>query len=560
MFRSVSWLSITALALGQLLAQPTLVLKNGRIWTGVPEHPWASAVAITGRTITAVGGGDVARSAGPKTRVIDLGGKFAMPGFNDAHVHLLSGARGLKEVDLTGACTLEDMQKRLREYAERHPQNEWITGSGWEYFCFPEGRLAHKEDLDAVVKDKPVFIRAYDGHAGWANSRALRIGEVGRTTFTGFGEVERDALTGEPTGYLKEAAMTMVTRHIPKPAHEASLSAIQDGFRLASSLGITSLQNASGDAETVGLFDEVRRRGKQTARVSFAISVNKKDAPLNDYAALKRQYSDDMISVLGIKLMLDGVIEGHTAAMLEPYADQPSTSGDTNWSADDYNEMCVRADRLGLQVWTHAIGDRAVRLALDGFETAVRRNGLRFHQTRKDRRFRIEHIETIHPADIPRFAEIGVLAGMQPIHADPGTVEVWSKAVGTRRLPHAFAWRTLERAGARVTFGSDWPASISFNPIRGIHNAVNRRTIDGKPDSGWIPTERVSLDMALRAYTAAGAIASFEEAQKGRLAPGMLADVVILSQDLFKISPMKIHATYVVTTVFNGRVVYDRVR
>ena len=554
MIRWLLCLSVAAVA----FAQPGLIFKNGRVWTGAPRQPWASAVAMTGSRITAVGGSEVMRLAGPKTRVIDLDGKFAMPGFNDSHVHLLAGARGLKEVDLTGACTVEEMQKRIRDYAESHPQRDWITGSGWEYGCFPEGQRARKEDLDAAVRDRPAFIRAYDGHAAWANSRALRIGEVGRSNFTGFGEVERDALTGEPTGYLKEGAMSLVSRHIPKPTREANLAALEEGYKLAASLGVTSMQNASGDAETVALYDEARKRGKQTARVSFAISVGNKDAPLNDYAALKRQYSDDTLRVVGIKMMLDGVIEGHTAAMLANYADRPSTNGEPNWTAEDYNDMCVRADRLGLQIYTHAIGDRAVRMALDGFELAVKRNGLRFHQTHKDRRFRIEHIEVVHPADIPRFTQIGVLAVMQPIHADPGTVDVWSKAVGLKRLPQAFAWRSLERAGARVTFGSDWPACISFDPMRGIHNAVNRRTIDGKPENGWIPTERVSLEMALRAYTAAGALASFEEAQKGRLAPGMLADMIVLSQDPFKIDPMKLHETRVLTTVFDGRIVYRR--
>ena len=554
MMRWLLCLSVAAVA----FAQPSLIFKNGRVWTGVPQQPWAAAVAINGQRISAVGGMEIVRLAGPKTRVIDLGGKFAMPGFNDAHVHFLGGARGLNEVNLTGACTVEEMQKRIRDYAESHPQLDWITGSGWEYGCFAEGRLARKEDLDTAVKDRPAFIRAYDGHAGWANSRALRIGEVGRSNYTGFGEVERDAVTGEPTGYLKEGAMSLVSRYVPKPSREASLTALEEGYKLAASLGVTSLQNASGDAEAVALYDESRKRGKQTARVSFAISVSNKDAPLNDYAALKRQYSDDTLRVVGIKMMLDGVIEGYTAAMLAPYADRPSTSGEPNWTADDYNDMCVRADRLGLQIYTHAMGDRAVRMALDGFEMAVRRNGLRFHQTHQDRRFRVEHIEVVHPADIPRFAEIGVLAVMQPIHADPGTVDVWSKAVGPKRLSHAFAWRTLERAGARVTFGSDWPACISFHPMRGIHNAVNRRTIEGKPENGWIPTERVSLEMALRAYTAAGAVASFEEAQKGRLAPGMLADLIVLSQDPFKIDPMKLHEIRVMTTIFDGRIVYRR--
>ncbi len=554
MFRWIWILSLVGTAVGQ----PTLIVKNGRVWTGSPQRPWVSAVAVTGKTITAIGGDEVARAAGPKTRVIDVGGKFVMPGFNDAHLHLLEGARGLREVDLTGACTMEEMQRRIREYAERNPQAEWILGTGWQYTCFADDRRARKEDLDAAVRDRPAFLRAYDGHAGWANSRALRIGEVGRADFSGFGEVERDALTGEPTGYLKEKAMSLVERHIPEPTREAKLRALEEGFRLATSLGITSMQMAGGSREELELFDELRRKGKQTARVSYAISVERRDAPLNDYAALRRQYSDAMLRVSGIKIMLDGVIEGYTAAMLQPYSGRGNQRGETKWTVEDFNEMCVRADRLGLQIATHAIGDRAVRMALDAYEIAVRRNGLRFHQTRTDRRFRIEHIETVSATDVPRFAQIGVIASMQPIHADPDTVEVWARAVGPSRLPRAFAWRELQRAEARVTFGSDWPACISFDPMRGLHSAVNRRTVDGRPEGGWVANQALTVEAALQAYTGAGAVASYEESEKGKLLPGMWADLVVLSQDPFRIEPMKLHETRVLTTIFDGRVVYSR--
>ncbi len=554
MFRWIWILSLVGAAVGQ----PTLIVKNGRVWTGSPQRPWVSAVAVTGKTITAIGGDELARAAGPKTRVIDAGGKFVMPGFNDAHLHLLEGARGLREVDLTGACTMDEMQRRIREYAERNPQAEWILGTGWQYTCFADDRRARKEDLDAAVRDRPAFLRAYDGHAGWANSRALRLAEVGRADFRGFGEVERDALTGEPTGYLKENAMSLVERHIPEPTRQAKLRTLEEGFRLATSLGITSMQIAGGSQEELELFDELRRKGKQTARVSYAISVERREAPLNDYAALRRQYSDAMLRVSGIKIMLDGVIEGYTAAMLQPYAGRGNQRGETKWTVEDFNEMCVRADRLGLQIATHAIGDRAVRVALDGYENAVRRNGLRFHQTRTDRRFRIEHIETVSALDVPRFGQIGVIASMQPIHADPDTVDVWARAVGPSRLPRAFAWRELQRAGARVTFGSDWPACISFDPIRGLHSAVNRRTVDGRPEGGWVANQALTVEAALQAYTGAGAVASYEESEKGKLLPGMWADLVVLSQDPFRVDPMKLHETRVLTTVFDGRVVYSR--
>lgn len=538
--------------------KPTLILRHGRLWTANPQQPWAEAVAITGKRITAIGSDAViSKLAGPRTQVIDLEGRLAIPGFNDAHIHFLGGARGLRQIDLTGACTLEEMQKRIREFADKHPQAEWITGSGWEYYCFPAGRVARKEDLDAAVKDKAVFISSYDGHSGWANSKALRIGEVARAEFKGFGEVEKDPLTGEPTGYLKEGATGLVRRHIPRPTRAQDLADLETGLKLAASLGITSLQNASGSPDELSLYEELLQQGKLTARVGMVMSVGRKDAPLTDFAQIERKYfQHDMLRVPGIKLMLDGVIESHTAALLEPYSDDPNLTGEPNWTADDFNDVVLRADRLGLQIWTHAIGDRAVRMALDAYENATRRNAGRYHLVRKDRRYRVEHIETIHPTDLPRFAKLGVLPVMQPIHADPGTVEVWSKAVGPERLKLAFAWRAFERAGARLVFSSDWPACISVNPIRGIHNAVNRRTIDGKPAGGWTPEHRVSLESALRAYTTMAALASFEEASKGRLAPGYLADLAVLSQDLFKIDPVKIHETKVVTTIFDGRVIY----
>lgn len=549
-----------ALAVTLLAASPDLVLKNGRLWTGNAAQPWAQAIAITGDRITALGpDAQIAKLAGPATKVVDLGGKFAMPGFNDAHIHFLGGSLGLREVDLTGACTIDEMQRRIRDYAEKNPDLEWITGSGWEYYCFPSNRIARKEDLDLAVKDRPAFIRAYDGHSAWANSKALRVAEIARDTqFAGFGEIDRDAKTGEATGYLKEGAMSLVSRHVPKATQSDKRNALERGFRLLSQLGITSIQNASGSVEDLALYQEMIDKGKANARVSLVLSVRDKGAPFSEWAVLHKQYENNRrLRMTGVKFLLDGVVESHTAAMLAPYSDGSETSGTLSWNVDDYKEAVARADRLGLQIYTHAIGDRAVRTALDAYQHAIERNGPRFHLNRRDRRFRVEHIETVSTQDIPRFAALNVMAVMQPIHADPATVEVWSKAVGPERLKRAFPWRTLERAGARVVFSSDWPACISLDPIRGIHNAVNRRTIDGKPDGGWTPEQRVSLDTALRAYTSSGAAASFEESSKGTLEAGKLADLIVLSQDPFKIDPMRLHEMRVVTTVFNGRVVFS---
>jgi len=542
-----------------LSAQTTLLLRNGRVWTGSAKQPWAEAVAVQGGAITHVGtSAELARLAGPRTRTIDLQGRFVMPGFNDAHIHFLSGALGLREVDLTGACTIEEMQRRVREYADRNPDLEWITGSGWQYNCFPANRTARKEDLDLAVKDKPAVLRAYDGHSVWANSRALRIAEVTRDTpFAGFGEIVKDAVTNEPTGFLKESAAALVTRHVPKPTQANKLAALERGFRLLAELGITSIQNASGNAEELALYEDLLKQNKFTARVSLVMSAANKDAPFADWAALRKRYSTGLLRVLGVKFMLDGVIESHTAAMLKPYADAPDSNGPLNWTPEEYQEAVARADRLGLQVYTHAIGDRAVRTALDAYDFATRRNGPRFHLNQRDRRFRIEHIETISPADVPRFAALNTLAVMQPIHADPGTIDVWTKAIGPERAKLGFPWRTLEKAGARLVFSSDWPAAISLDPIRGLHNAVNRRTMEGQPEGGWLPEQRVSVETALSAYTRGGALASFEENTKGIIEPGKAADLVVLSQDVTKADPRFLHTTRVLLTVFNGRVVYE---
>jgi hypothetical protein len=462
---------------------------------------------------------------------------------------------GLFQVDLVGTRSLSDVQKRVAEFAGTHPEERWITGAGWEYSIFPGKRLPTRADLDAVVRDRPVFLRAYDGHTGWANSKALELARVtGASKYQGYGELVLDAGTGEPSGVLKESAQELVRRVIPVPSEEKKLEALRQGFRLAASLGITSFQNASGNPEELSLYEKLRERGELTARVSIAMSIGGQtsDQDLSRDARLKIKFPGPLLRVGAVKIVLDGVIEAHTAAMLEPYNDQPTTSGLPSLSQARLGELVSSADREGLQVYIHAIGDRAVRMALDAFEHARSLNGIH------DSRFRIEHIETIASSDIPRFTLLGVMASMEPIHADPGTNEVWEPAIGPDRAQRGFAWRSLEKAGARLVFSSDWPATISVDPIRGLHNAVNRRTIDGQPEGGWVPQERISLESALRAYTASGAYASFEERIKGTLEEGMLADVAVLSQDLFRVGPMDIYKTKVVITIFNGKVVYGK--
>ncbi|MCA2971064.1 MAG: amidohydrolase [Acidobacteriaceae bacterium] len=529
-----------------------LVIRGGRVWTGDETKPFASTVVMRDGRILAVGGEEIATP--PGARVVDAKGRLVTPGFNDAHLHFLGGALGLREIDLTGICTLETIQKAVGDFVARNPGTGWVTGRGWEYLCFPGGKLPVKEWLDAVVKDRPVFLSAYDGHTAWVNSKALAMaGVTAATEYKGFGEVVKNA-AGEPAGALKEGAQGLVRKFVPRPDRARNLQALADGMPVLARLGITSMQNASGDEETISLFSEFAKAGKLTVRTAIAPSVGPltDEATLREWAAHKSRFPGPDLRVAAIKLMMDGVIESHTAAMLAPYSNKPGETGKAVWTQPKFNATVALADQLGLQIFTHAIGDRAVRMALDGYEHARRVNGAR------DSRFRIEHIETIASSDIPRFAALGVLPSMEPIHADPGTVEIWSHAIGPARLPNSFAWRSLEKAGARLVFSSDWPASISLDPIRGMHNAVNRQTTTGLPAGGWLPAQRVSVETALRAYTVNGAYASFEEQQKGQIKPGMLADMVILSQDLFRIPPADIHKTRVDVTVFNGRVIYTR--
>ncbi len=536
-------------------AEADLILKNGKIWTGSEKSPWVEALAIEGSTIARAGrNSEILSLAGRATKVIDLAGKLAIPGINDAHIHFLKGALGLFEVDLVGARSLEEIQKRLAEFASRSRQ-QWITGAGWEYSYLPRMQLPNRAALDAVVSDRPVYLRAYDGHTGWANSKALQLAGITRNQkFQGYGEIVLDPRTGEPTGILKEGAMSLIADKIPAPARETKLAALRQALGLVASLGITSFQNANGDTEELSLYEDLLKRGELSARVYMVMSAGVKTSQddVARFVEIKKRHTSGRLRTGAVKIFLDGVIESHTAAMLDHYSDMPDTSGVTSFTQAELNRLVDLCDKSGLQVWIHAIGDRAVQMALDAFERSSRLNG------RRDSRHRIEHIETIAQSDIGRFAPLGILASMMPIHADPGTNGVWIPAIGEERSKRGFAWRSLQDAGARLVFSSDWPAVISLDPMRGIHCAVNRRTIEGDPPGGWLPEQRVSVETALRAYTVNAAYASFDEKVKGTLEKGKLADIAILSQDLFTIDPADIYKNKVVMTIFDGQVLYER--
>jgi hypothetical protein len=534
-----------------------LALVNGRIWTASEGWGIVEALSIQGNRILHAGTtAEIRKDVGAQTRVIDLGGRLVIPGFNDAHIHFLSGALGLAELELFDAKSASDVVERIAAFAKKNPKSPWITGRGWQYNYFPGG-LPTKSYLDAVVKDRPVFLASYDGHSGWANSRALELAGIRRETrFEGFGEIVRND-AGEATGVLKEGAQRLVRALIPEPTRERKLAALRDGMKMAARLGITSIQNAHGSPEEFAIWDELLKQNELTMRVSMAFSVGASTTPVQiaRLAELKNQYDlNPMLRASSVKIMLDGVIDSHTAAMIDRYSDLPPNHGapfgELSMPPNDYRNLVIKLDQARFQIYTHAIGDRAVREALNGYEAARKANGER------NARHRIEHIETIAREDLPRFASLGVLAAMQPIHADPGTIDVWSQAIGPVRLPLSFPWAALLKNQARLVYGSDWPAAISVSPAHGLHVAINRRTPEGQPPKGWIPEQRLAVVDALRAYTQMGAYSTFEESLKGRLVPGMLGDLIVLSHDLFKIDPMKIHQTRVLMTLFDGKVIY----
>lgn len=539
---------------------PTLILLNGKIWTGEGPESFVEAIAIKGNLIQETGSSEtISALADAETEVIDLQRKLVTAGFNDAHIHFLGGSMGLTQVDLLATKSLEEVISITNDFIKNNPEKEWITGRGWQYTYFESGLPDH-QTMKVLDIEKPVFLKAYDGHSAYANPKALELaGITSSTDFDGFGEVVKDA-KGNPTGALKEGAMSLVGNFVPEPSYQDELQALRKGMELAASMGITSMQNASGSEKELKLYLDLLSKNELKVRYSASFSVGEKTTPeeLERFNFLKDSIGleNPWIRADAIKFMIDGVIESHTAAMLEHYADllpdDELALGLINIQSEKYQSLVKELDADGFRLYTHAIGDRGVREVFSAYEKAMAEN------PNRDRRHRIEHIETISPEDIPRFAKSGIMASMEPIHADPATVGVWAKAIGEERLPWSFAWNSILESGAPLVFSSDWPACISLDPIRGIHVAVNRRDPSGFPDGGWIPEEKISIYEALKAYTSMGAFSSFEENKKGLIKPGYLADLIVLSADLFTIDPMKIHETKVDMTWVDGKKIFER--
>lgn len=535
-----------------------LILFNGKVFTAEPGGGFAEAVAIRGNRILRVGSNaEIEALAGSDTEMLDARGGTVLPGFNDSHVHFLGGSLALDKVNLLDAVTLEQIQDKIRAFAASHPEREWVLGRGWYYAPFPGG-LPTRGQLDALVPDRPAYMTCYDGHTGWANSRALeRAGITRDTPDPKNGIIVKDEKTGEPTGVLKEAAQRLMDKVLPEPTREDKLRALREGFREAHRFGVTSVQNASGNAPELELWEELRRAGELKIRAYSALSISPgfSEADADGFEEIRKKYAGDPVLRTGaVKLVADGVIEAHTAYMLAPYTNRPTT-GVPNYSADEMNRIVSLMDRRSWQIFIHAIGDAGIRMALDAFERARTENPA----PARGRRHRIEHIESTDGADIPRFSKLAVIASMQPFHGNPSPnqIDVWAGNIGPDRASRAWVWKSIQDGGGRLAFGSDWPV-VSIDPRLGINMAVNRTTPEGTPAGGWLAEQKLPLADVLRAYTSGAAYAEFEQERKGALAPGMLADVVILSADIFALAPNKVLDAVVDATVFDGRVVYRR--
>ena len=562
---SVAWLALTTAACGTAPAPgpaggqvADLVVINGKVFTADEQGTTAQAVAVAGNKILLVGTNDaVSARRGPQTRVVDAHGGTVAPGFNDSHVHFISGGTTLGDVDLAGLTTLAQVQDAIRAFAAAHADAAWVEGRGWLYSPFPGGSPT-RQQLDAVVPDRPAVMTCYDGHSVWVNSKALAMAGITKDTPNPTnGIVVKDPRTGEPTGHLKESATALLNKVKPKPTDADRRAVLRKAVAYAHQFGVTSVQNAGTSFEDVALYQQALRAGELQVRAYLAMSTSSStnEADLDRMEETRKALGDNPTLTTGaVKIYADGVIESRTAAMLAPY-EHSSSSGAPNLSADQLDHLVAMVDKRGWQIFIHAIGDRAIRMSLDAFERAAAANPA----PARGRRHRLEHIEAIAAADIPRFGKLGVIASQQPMHVPLGDMNSehpsgpWPDNVGPDRYSRAWAWKSIQSAGGRLTFGSDWPVA-PLDAGLGIWVVTTRKGPANEPD------QKLPMREAIDGYTRWPAYASFEEQRKGTLAAGMLADIVVLAADVFTNPPVKAGDVVVDTTIFDGRVVYERSR
>jgi len=539
-----------------------IIFQHANVYTGVPANtPFASidreeAIAVQGDRILAVGKTlDLQKFKGPQTQVIDLGGHFVMPGFNDAHLHLDDAGATKLSVDLTGVKSLDELRDRVAKKVATARAGEWITGSGWDETLWPVKVTPTRWDLDEVSSGHPVFLGRIDGHIAIANTRALQLGSITLASRDPQGgHIDRNE-NGEVTGILRETAQDAVTSVIPKPTHALRRQGLELALADLAEHGVTSAQDYSPEWESFQIFEELEKEGKLTARISEWLPFDESVENLK----MKRDshpQSDLMLHTGMLKGFMDGSLGSHTAAMLEPYEDDPKNSGIPRYEAGKLNDLTKERVLAGFQVGFHAIGDEGVQMALDAFaeaEKAAREAHVKGPMGTDEFRLRIEHAQVTTPAEIARFKELKVIASMQPSHL-LNDMRWAQDRLGPKRAATSYAWLAFVNKGVTLAFGTDYPVE-PVSPFRGLYAAVTRKSEDGKKE--YVPEQRLTMDQAIAAYTMGSAYAEFAEKEKGKIVPGMLADFIVLDRDVTASSPEKILTTKVLRTVVGGKTVYE---
>jgi predicted amidohydrolase YtcJ len=541
----------TALVVTQSQPAADLIITNARIWTVDSRLPQAQAVAVLRDRIVGVGSAaEVEKWHGPSTRIIDAGGKLVLPGFNDAHVHFVSGGQQLDAVDLNDATSADEFVRRIGQQAAKTPKEQWITGGDWDETKWSPAQLPTKEMIDGVTPDNPVFVNRYDGHMSLANSVALRLaGVTGATPDPPGGSIVRDA-QGNPTGALKDAAMDYVFKVIPPLSHDQRMHAVQRALDHAASVGVTSVQDMNPDYADIAIYAELLDKGQLSARIYAAPLITQVEDQVK--IGIRRAFGSSYLRIGALKGYADGSLGSATAYFFEPFDDQPNNRGllsDEMHPISLMHDRMMKADAAGLQLCTHAIGDAGISAILDIYADLVKVHG------KANRRFRIEHAQHMAAKDFARFGELGVIASVQPYHAiDDGR---WAeRRIGHDRASRTYAFRTFLNHGVRLAFGTDWSVA-PLNPMLTLYAATTRATLDGKNSNGWFPEQKLTLEEAIQAYTMGSAYAEFQDQEKGSITPGKLADMVILTDDIFHMDPINIRNTTVWRTIVGGKIVWE---
>lgn len=535
----------------QLKPAADLVITNAKVWTGDKSLPIAQAVAVLGDRIVAVGlNGDAEAWRGPSTKVIDGGGKLLLPGFNDAHVHFVSGGQQLDNVQLNDATSPQEFARRIAIRAKITPEGEWILGGNWDETKWDPPNIPSKDLIDAATPDTPVFVSRYDGHMGLANSVALKLaGITANTPDPPGGTIVRDA-KGNPTGALKDAATDYIDKVVPELPHDQRMKVVKHALAHAASLGVTSVQHMEAGYADIAVYSELLRRGELTTRIYAAPLITHVDDQAK--IGIGRAFGGPYLRIGALKAYADGSLGSGTAYFYEPFLNQGNNRGllsDEMQPLSLMRDRMLKADAAGLQICTHAIGDEGISTILDLYTDVIQAHG------GADRRFRIEHAQHMAAKDFERFAQLHVIASVQPYHAiDDGRFA--ESHIGHDRASRTYAFRTFLDHGVRLAFGTDWEVA-PLNPLLGVYAAVTRATLDGKNPNGWFPEQKLTVAEAVEAYTMGSAYAEFQEKEKGSITPGKLADMVLISDDIFTIAPAKIRDAKVLKTIVGGRVVWD---